>query len=436
MSKTDLQFAKDKLMKDRTDIRQYREYYEGEQPLVYSIEKLAEIFGRSTLVTYIQNWCAVVVDSALDRISFGGWDSKSQASNDKLDTFFKANDLKRVSRKIHEDAAVAGAGYAIFDQTDFGLRLFRNDPMNVTVIYDEAEPDKMKYAMKLWQELDWGENQVKAVRLNLYYPDVIEKYYALGEADSMGNFELFDEVTNPYAEIPVVHFKPAHLELKNVLTLQDAINKLFSDMMVTGEFNAFRQRYIITNTDVSELKSNPQSIWRIPKGDTSEETTQVGEFSASDLNMFLNAMDKLANSVAIISRTPKHYLMNAGASLSGEALHVMEAPLIKKCQQHIDSFTTGWEKVAKFVVPDEENLSTVWDKVETELPTETTEAQKNLVEIGIPLTTVLRKHGWSDDEIEALKKDIEEQKKEQANLASQALELARLNMQRNNEIEL
>jgi hypothetical protein len=76
----------------------------------------------------------------------------------------------------------------------------------------------------------------------------------------------------------------------NVIPLQDAINKTFSDMMVVAEFNAFPQRWMITNADISSLTASPESIMKIPKGASDEEGTEVGEFGTANLGMYLDTI--------------------------------------------------------------------------------------------------------------------------------------------------
>jgi len=145
-------------------------------------------------------------------------------------------------------------------------------------------------------------------------------------------------------------------------------------MMVVGEFNAFKQRWVVTNNDLSGLKNNPKALFQFFKGGSDEEDTKVGEFDAADLGMFLDAMDKLANSIAIISRTPKHYFHDTGGNISGEALIVMESPLLKKIRQIQEIYSLGWIEGARFVLRQQDKdagpseIVTVWDAIETTQP--------------------------------------------------------------------
>lgn len=70
---SDLDIAFKAITKNRMEARKYYRYYEGDQPMVFTYDKLVQIFGRSGL-KFIQNWCAVVIDSVCDRLVFRGWD--------------------------------------------------------------------------------------------------------------------------------------------------------------------------------------------------------------------------------------------------------------------------------------------------------------------------------------------------------------------------
>jgi len=152
MGLDDLVHAKKKLIEDRTDMQEYQDYYDGDQPMVYSASRLREVFGSSKLTKFVQNWCSLVVNTALDRISFKGWSSEDKGTIDTLNDFYKQEDLKVVSQDVHKDALITGHGYLVFDELDSGLRVFRNSPMNVYCEYSDSEPDIMEYAFKMWSE--------------------------------------------------------------------------------------------------------------------------------------------------------------------------------------------------------------------------------------------------------------------------------------------
>jgi len=420
---TDLEVAYTALSKQATSARTAMNYYNGVQPLMYTLERLREVFDRST-VNFIQNWCAVVVDTTTDRIVFKGWDNPSEQVNDTLDIYYRQQYLQTASREVHRDAVVTGDGFLMADTIDGEIKVFRNSPRQCAVLYSDENPYAKVLGIKTFKTGD-------ITKCNLYYPEHIEKYEAKGDVSGHSAFKLVEDIPNPFGVVPIIHFT-AQSDLLNVIPIQDAINKTFSDMMVVAEFNAFRQRWMVTNADISSLKASPQSIMRIPKGSTDEEGTMIGEFEAANLGMYLDTIDKLTNAIAVISRTPKHYFANTGANISGEALVVMESPLIKKCQQYVESFSESWVELANLIVPSEDTVA-VWDRLATEQLSTNTQAMQTLKGIGIPLITVLRRFGWGEDEVAQMLADMEEEKGRKAELAAAALEIAEMRLARNNE---
>lgn len=412
------------IVKQSSSARGYMQYYLGNQPLMYTHERLRQVFDRST-VNFVQNWCAVVIDTTCDRMVLKGWDNPAEEANNSLDEFWRTQYLQTVSRQVHKDAIVSGNGYLMLDFVDGQLRAFYNSPSQVVVLYKEDDPFVKSVGGK-----EYYEPSTNTTHLNLYYDDRIEKYEQSGKNVNESGFKLAEEIPNSFGRIPIIHFK-AQSDLANVIPLQDAINKTFSDMMVVAEFNAFPQRWMITNADISSLTASPQSIMRIPKGASDEEGTSVGEFGTANLAMYLDTIDKLTNTIAVISRTPKHYFMNTGANISGEALTVMETPLIKKVTQLQETFDERWLELTSYVVESEDTVC-VWDRPET-IPIATqSNAMKTMVEMGIPLVTVLRKFGWAEDEVEQMLADLEEQKAKNADIAEIALEQARIKLQQSN----
>jgi hypothetical protein len=220
---------------------------------------------------------------------------------------------------------------------------------------------------------------------------------------------------NPFSIVPVFHFRRDRREIQsefaNALPLQDAVNKLLADMMVAAEYGAFRQRYIISQGDPGVMKNSPNEIWMLQSGDGAGQGTQVGEFSATDLSNYLAAMDKLASSIATITRTPKHYFLATGGDPSGEALMTMESPLVKKATRYIARFTPTWKALASFLLALDgsaippASITPIYDAPETIQPKTAADIRKVNVESGIPIVTILRNEGWTQEQLDVLAED-------------------------------
>lgn len=431
---TDLEKAFDAIRKKRPALDTSMLYAKGPQPLRYSTERLEETF-QNINAHFDVNWCSVVINSTLDRLQIKAFFSPEESLNMRLAELFEELHLDIEGDKIHEAALTTSQSYLIlWKQTE--IEAYFNDPRMCHVFYDPAHPQVKTYAAKWFNQSD-GKQQI-----TLYYPErlehwISEKVSQDSAIDKPSQFTLQTTEPNPYGVIPVFEFKSPG-ELFQIITLQDAVNKLFADMMVAAEFGAFVQRYVISNSDPGALKNAPNEIWWIPSGDGQGQQSQVGQFAPTQLNSYLEAMDRIAQAIAIITRTPQHYFMSAGSNLSGEALIAMESALTKKVLKRQREFQAQWEDAIQFLLQldgrsvDDSKLKVIWDRVESTQPKTEAEVAQIWVNLGIPLVTWLRRAGWTEEEIEDLETDIDIQKKAQETLAKATLDTLRIQQQQGN----
>ncbi len=436
----DLQKAYDALKGKQSPYGEYWDYYDGNQPLIYSAARLRELF-RTLNTRFVENWCAVVVDSALDRIQLQGFRvSQSDELTDRLNATFQETELNLDADDAHLATLVAGESFLIAWKEAPGdpIEAYYNDPRMCHVQYDPASPRKKLWAAKWWVGDDGK------THLTLYYPDKVLYFVADkagGDLTSAKEFQPDEtpEAANPFGIVPVFHLRRERRtiksELANAKTPQDAINKLLADMMVTAEFSAFPQRYVISTAEnLGKLKNAPNEVWDLPAGADGSQATQAGQFAQADLEGYFNAMDKLAAAIAIITRTPKHYFFAQGGDPSGEALIALEAPLNKKCQRYINRFIPVWRKLGAFLLKldgrevDENAVEPLFERPETVQPQTRATVRKTSVDAGLPLVTVLRREeNWSEADLNQLDEDA---KKEKAR-ATASLAQALLAQQRN-----
>ena len=403
---------------------------------MYSTKRLQEAFEQ-TYVRFRENWCTVVIDATMDRMELFGWSCADETINSMLSDLWTTSGLALESNEIHESALICGESFLVGWQDEGQpLEFYYNDPRMCAVFYDDDHPRQKTFAAKWWDS-DEG------CRIVLYYPDRLEKYIARGRKmaeidDAHGGYGAFfqEEVaTNPYGMIPVFHFRNAlrtiKSELKNVIELQDAVNKLLCDMMVVAEFDAFPARYVISNTDIQTLKNSPNQIWDLPAGLGEGQGTQVGTLEAANLANYSNQINDLATAIAVITSTPKHYFERTGAQVSGEALIVMEAPLVKKVERKRELFGDTWQEVAQFALAvsgktvNKADILPQWGNAESDQPLTETEVIKNYRGAGLSMKSSLRLAGYTAAEIETIEEESAEEKQEQKDLAKLYLEQAR-----------
>ena len=431
---TDLKRAYDALSGKLADYNRYFDYYDGDQPVLYTTSRLAEIF-RGLDAIFTENWCAVVIDSTKDRVNLVNI-KVPEGLEQTWAPLWEGSQLKLESDDVHESALITGESFVIaWPDEQKTPQAYFNDPRLCHVFYESENPRDIEFAAKWWTRVDG------LVRMTLYYPDRLEYYITEKKSENVTSEKAFgkfkDPEKNPYGEVPVFHFRTgqrkAKSDLKSVVPVQNGINKLLADMMVAAEYGAFKQRYIISSSEIQgKLKNAPNEIWDLPAGDGMSQQTQAGQFDATPLKNYLDAIDNLSMAVSSITRTPKHYFFSIGSNLSGEALIAMEAPLNKKAQDRIDRFIPGWQDVTRFMLKIKgveiraQDVVPVFDEPESVQPFTEAQAIQMLVSAGIPLPAACMRLGWTDSEIDKLKIAIEEQQAaERENLSTSLLESLR-----------
>jgi hypothetical protein len=408
----DLELAYKTLRQRAKALTPYFEYYEGDHPLVYSTARLREVF-RKLDANFVENWCSVIINVPWERLVLERLEvADDEAATAALQSLWARLDLFLDADEVHKDALIAGESFSLaWEDEDAPGRAtaYPHDPRNCTVFYEAENPRKLRLAAKWWQD---GQRY----RLNLYYPDRIQKY-ATGDMqhppDSYTAFQVFEEQPNPYDTVPVFHFTTGQGSLlKNAVPIQASINKLLSDAMVAAEFSAFRQRYIISQADPGNFKNSPNEIWLVPAGDGQGQQTQVGEFQGTDLGNYETSIERRIAALSSIGRIPSHYFFRGGQPPSGEALIALEAPLNKLVDRIIQRMTVTWQQQAAFMLRiegvevDPEAVVVRYADPETVQPRTRAEIRQLNVAAGMPLVTALRRDGWTQEELDQLGQDL------------------------------
>jgi hypothetical protein len=387
-------------------------YYDGDQPLKYTTDRLARAFDN--FQTYFaQNWCAVVVDAVTDRLVLKGLTAKGDAGT-KLEELFKKLHLELDATDVHEAAEVAGEAFIVVDVVDGEVDVYYNDPRQVMVQYNTQRPKIKDFAAKRFDD-DEG-----LPHIVIYFEDRIEEYVGSKNGSTARSYGLVDTKENTMPAIPVFHFRPSRRKNKSsldkaTLSVQDAINKLFSDMMVSAEFDAFKMRVIISQEDPGDVLISPDmKLWLPAKEGKDGQETSIQELGGGTLENFYKPMGELAASLSATTKTPKHYFFNVGQVPSGEALITMESPLVKKVMQRQENYAVTWAELGAFLLEIEGvsvvegDITPTWGHVETIQPLTQAQIMQTEKSAGVPLKVSAQRLGWGEDEIDMLPEDIDE----------------------------
>ncbi len=411
----------------------YRNYYDGDHRLVFATDKFRSAFG-SLFRAFADNLCDSVVDSCADRLIVTGFAVEEGAGTAAGDAWaiWQANRMDQRAAEAHSEALTSGDAYVIvWPDADGQPTIYPNSAANVTVRYDPETPGRVLWAAKVWPDEDGR------LRLNMYYPDRIEKYITRNKTSALptssSTFDPYEfpgepwPLDNPYGQVPAFHFANSgrvggfgRSELANVVPLQDALNKSIADMLVAMEYVALPQRWATgLEVEIDEATGRPKApfvpgadrVWAVGAPDA-----RFGQFDPANLVQFLDVQEKFRKEIATVSRTPLHFLIPpAGVWPSGEALRAAESSFLAKVANRQVMFGNAWEDVLRFALrvagKRVAQLSCQWKDPTPRADLERAQVGLMKHQLGASQKQILGELGYSPQEIEQMLQDRQEEAK-------------------------
>lgn len=411
-------------------------YYDGDQPVIItSYDKKNKQFF-ALFKEFNDNVCRVPVDAVAERMTVQEFGIQAGAEQAAMDAWelWTANRMKAKSLRVHREALRQGDAYVLVWPDDEGtIRIYPQRARQMVIWYNEEKDDQIDWAAK-W----WVESANKKIRINLYFPDRIEKYEKTAEQDftlpeSGKSFTSLQAIPHDYGRVPVFHFANdsddgmrGRSELEIVMPLQNALNKEFLDMLVGSEYHALPQRWITglevmrdpeTNKTVKPFEPGADKVWTV-----ANEQAKFGQFDAASLEQFLKVKDNIRTEVARLTGIPLHYFMvGTGQYPSGEALRTSEARLVKKVETRSEDFGDVWEDVMAFALAmdgkgGDVKLEAKWVDPHSISDEEELNGLILKKEIGVSDEQLLSEAGYGDDDVKRMVQEkraaLEEQRRQ------------------------
>lgn len=416
----------------------YEDYYQGRHRLAFQSSKFRESFG-ALFQAFADNFCGLVVDAVEERMHVEGFrmgGDGTQEADDETWAAWQENNLDSLSSMAHLDALIKGASYVMVgpNPNQGGYPLITVE--SALSVITEASFDgvrSIRAGLKRWVGDDGRLNA------NLYFPDRVEKWTssspvpqimtmvgssltpAAAESVTWIAREVDGEawpLRNPIGLVPIVPLlnRPrlsdpdGRSELTDVVPIQDWLNKMVADLIVTSEFAAFRQRWATgveiptdpeTGQPIETFKAAIDRLWVVPPVDQSQQPPQFGDFAASDPGGLVAVIETVVKHLASTTRTPAHYFLGPGGVFpSGEAIKSSEEGLVYKVKSKHTHTGEAWEQAirlywllrdptdARATATDTE---TIWRDPETHTESAHVDAVVKKVSIGWP-----RPQAWFD----------------------------------------
>lgn len=419
-----------KLRARNLGIGEFENYYEGIHKLAFATEQFKNAFGK-TFKAFADNFMAIVVDSVDERLNVTGFriplddedPSKMLTGDSQAWDIWQANQLDAGSHMVHTDALVDSVSYVIVGP---GLEYPEITGESATEVITESAPGRRGErvaALKKWFDEDGF------AYATLFLPGAVYKYVSDKKTDPLTTDVRWNRrsvkgeqwpVRNPLGIVPVVPFcnQPrlvieGRSEIEQLVPLQNAINKLFMDMLIASEFSGFMQRWATgvdipvdpeTNQPIDTLK---MSIDRFLTVD--DENAKFGTLAATELSNYTNAIAMAIQHFATRSATPPHYfLANQGNFPSGESLKAAETGLVAKVHRRERVFGEAWEEVIRLGLltlgetakaKAARSGEVIWADAESRTESEHIDALTKLAALGVPEEMIWERAGLTPQEI-------------------------------------
>src|SRR5215471_6163828 len=425
----------------------FEAYYDGQHPLQFATTKFREAFG-TLFAAFADNWCQIVVDSSVERLKIVGFQVGGKPNTAAWE-IWQESSLDVESVIAHTESGKTGHAFLLVDPTTDPPRITVESAAQVVVWRDPADRRKRLAALKRWLGDDGF------VYATLYLPDVVLKYESakpINEQSFVGSgvewverLEEDPEVPNELGVVPVIPLesKPdlkgtAHSDLEPAVPLQNAVNKLCTDLIVASEYGAFQQR-VATGVEVPvdpetnqplravEMKAAMSRLWTFKAPDA-----KVTSLPSTDLSNFVSAIEMFIQHLAAQTRTPPHYLLGQVVNASGDALSVAEAGLVSKCRGKILFFSDAWEEAIALALTAAGEASftsaeceAIWANPERLSQAQLTDAAVKKKTLGVPLPMIWLELGYTPEQIVEMEK-VETAAEEARLAAAAAAEAARV----------
>ena len=444
----------------------YREFYDGDHDTqltsrqrAYLQIKMGEEFNS--------NYCPIVVDALAERLRVTGFDcGEDEDLAALLWDWWEASRGDALQGVTHTAAGRDGDTYTLVDwDQDKSMPRIRHqnayDGVEGIKVHYDPQTREIAFASKRWRVEDENPEQAgKVRRLNLYFPDRIAKYVsnqdefegaweeytepneALSGQDEDGTIPPWpipwvDKIGSPLG-IPVFHFKNrdqgydfGQSELKDVIPLQNALNKTLIDLLAIADLQGFPVPYMIGD-DPTGLTLAPGS-WVFSKHPPGgPEGVAIGQLAPADLGSVIELKDSFVTEIARISRTPLSYFQTSGNRPAEGTLKQEEVGLVARAKKRQVEFGNSWEDSMRLGIrlyntfgegglDEEATISTQWDDPQTRNEKEHLESLLMKAKLDVPVETLWSELGYNADEIAEMKAQRGEEMQEQSNIGGELL---------------
>lgn len=430
--------AKEERARQKT-VAQARAYFDGEQDTFLSA-RMKEFLNVKDDNEFVLNVCRTVVGAVEERLVFTGIVTDEEGDDKPTALWasqvYEANRLSVLSSDVHEGALRDGEFFVVLDWDEENQRprmiphpryvdpAEGGDGFGCKAHYpDDDISQPLKYVSKRWTEtLDNGKTRQ---RMNIYYPDRVEKYELVGQAPKPIQDEGDPGWPIQWPALTAVHFpntndlRPEHWD---AISVQKAINKTLIDLLASADQSAFAIFVAlgwIPTTDGKAPESDGSNLASMGPGQIlgtskSKADADFKKIDSSDLRPLLDLLMTLISGLAVVSSTPESRVSFTRQIAAEGTLKEQNEGLFAKVRKRREMFDAGWVevfRVARLLANEfggaglDESVGIVgnWEPIQSRDTEDERDEWRAKKEMGVPLETIWAEMGYDAKQIEAMK---------------------------------
>lgn len=324
-------------------LNRYYDYYKGKQKIT---QKMPTDTGKPCNIVVV-NYCYNIVQNYLGYMTGIEIGYDNDGRFDEIIDVLKYNDVKAEDSELLRYALIFGRSFEINYIDEDGKQRFRAlDPRECVPIYDNTLSGALLYVVRFYMESPVNEMNDRYI-VEVYSDKSVTRYRS---AMGFTSFSLIGEDAHFFEQCPVTVFSLNTEEVSifdNVMTLQDAYNKLLSDEV--DDFEAFADAYLVLKgitADEDDLVSMKEHRVLMMDSDADAQylTKNIGDTQIQ--NMLQNVNDQIHKISASPDFNDDKFMAQSGIAMRYKlvgfenAASAIESNMKKALQRRLELIST------------------------------------------------------------------------------------------------
>ena len=420
----------DKIQFRRPSIGTHTDYVLGKRGKLKFASKEFERYMSDRFSDFSDNWCLPVAQAPVERIKFKGFVPYDDV---KLGTgIMKCLDRNDFERGLQEAALMmttTGRAFALVTQVDGRARITFEHPDSAAVIYDaRTGQPSAGFLIQQGDDKEYGTLMLPGWTVSMERKKMLDLTDQRVPPDVYG-WKMNDPQPTGLDTIPLREFRNQMLldnapisDIAHVESMQDTVNVVWAYLLNALDYASLPARVILGGDPLVEpvyneegqqvgekpIELDKQVLERIYQ--FTGDNVNLGEWSSSNLNVFIPVIEKAVEHIAAETRTPGHYLLT-NAEVPATGYEVAEAGLVSKTIERISFLKSPIRDICSIAMRYENDVAEADiiadSKVQFATPqyrseTLMADAMLKYKQLGFPIQWVAEQMGQSSDEVQRI----------------------------------